>query len=328
LTEIKKELRYLIEVNKVKKINDKIFFYERKPPSSNTTLIKGNATILIDPGYNPIIKINSLEPLLKGARIRIKNIDEIWLTHNHPDHTGLAYYLLQEKQMKIVCHPSAKDLINIEPPIRGLLEKEKIDEAILQKLYPSNPTKRERIKALVRWIVKFYGSSLSIGSHAVKADDCFSEGETRNRIKIFFLPGHTNDEVGFSLGNTLITGDLIATFSFKRPAVLNVPSSDIDSAISSLKKILKISPNLILPGHGNCSKIDINLVKEIYNQTVNLRKKGISLLNKTHSFIPYFLGLQRTLPLFTLRIQERLALLYIIYKSYVKSGCIKSNLIR
>jgi len=288
-------------------------------PSSNTTLIKGNVNILIDPGYNPFMKMKALDPLLKEARIRIKNIDEIWLTHNHPDHTGLAYYLLQEKQMKIVCHPSAKDLINIEPPIRGLLEKEKIDEAILRKLYPSNPTKRERIKALVRYIVKFYGSSLSIGSHAIKADDCFSDGKIRNGIKVIFLPGHTNDEVGFSLGNTLITGDLIATFSFKRPAVLNVPSSDIDDAISSLEKILKISPDLILPGHGNFSKIDLNLVKEIYNQTFNLREKGISLLNKTHSFISYYLGLQRILPLFTLRIQERLALLYIIYKSYIKT---------
>jgi hypothetical protein len=76
---------------------------------------------------------------------------------------------------------------------------------------------------------------------------------------------------------------------------------------------------LILPGHGNYSKIDIKLIKEIYNQTINLREKGILLLKKTHSSIDYALGLQKILPLFTLRIQERLALLYIVYKSYVKT---------
>lgn len=306
-------------MNKVIKVNDKIYFYPRKTPSSNTTLIKGNVNILIDPGYNPVMKTKSISPLIKEAGIQIENIDEIWFTHNHPDHTGLAYYLLQEKEMKIVCHPSAKDFINIEPPIRGLIEKEKIDEEILKKLYPVNPKKRGEIRALVRYIVKLYGSSLSIGSHAIKADDSFSDGKLRDGIKVVFLPGHTTDEVGFSLGNTLITGDLIATFSFKRPAVLNVPSSDIDDAISSLDKILKISPGLLLPGHGNCSKIDIKIVKEIYNQTVNLRERGISLINTTHSFIPYFLNLQKILPLFTLRIQERLALLYIIYKSYIKT---------
>jgi glyoxylase-like metal-dependent hydrolase (beta-lactamase superfamily II) len=328
LTGIKKELRYLIAVNKVINIEDKIYFYHREVPSSNTTLVKGNINILIDPGYNPIWKTKSLELLMKEAKIEIKDIDEIWFTHNHPDHTGLAYYLLQEKEMKIVCHPLAKDFLNIEPPIRGLLEKEKIDDLIIEKLYPAKSKKRGRIKTFAGCIVKFYGSFLSIGSHAIIADDCFSDGELRNEIKVIFLPGHTNDEVGFFLGNILITGDLIATFSFKRPAVLNVPSSDIDEAISSLKKILEISPELILPGHGNCSKIDLNLVKEIYNQTVNLREKGISLINKTHSFIPYFLGMQRILPLFTLRIQERLALLYIIYKSYIKSVRTESNFTR
>ncbi len=305
-------------MNKVIKVNDKIYFYSRKVPSSNTTLIKGDVNILIDPGYNPTLKIRALEPLIKEAGIGIKNIDEIWFTHSHPDHTGLAYYLLQEKQMKIVCHPWGKNFITTEPPIRGLIEREKIDDAVLKRLYPIDVKRRKRIEALVRYLVKFYARFLSINSHAVKVDDCFSDEEVRYGIKVVFLPGHTLDEVGFSLGSILITGDLIATFSFKRPAVLNVPSSDIDDAISSLKKILEISPKLILPGHGNYSKIDANLVNEIYKQTINLREKGILLVRNSHSFMTYALGLQKILPTFTLRIQERLALLYIIYKSYVK----------
>jgi glyoxylase-like metal-dependent hydrolase (beta-lactamase superfamily II) len=306
-------------VNKVTKVNDKIYFYYRKVPSSNTTLVKGDVNILIDPGYNPNIKIRALDPLMKEAGIGIKDIDEIWFTHSHPDHTGLSYYLLQEKQMKIVCHPGGKSFIRIEPPIRGLIEREKIDDVILKRLYPGDEKKRRRIETLVGYLVKFYGGFLTINNHAVRIDDCFSDGETRYSIEVVFLPGHTFDEVGFSLGPTLIAGDLIATFSFKRPAVLNVPSSDIDDAISSLEKILEISPNLILPGHGNYSKIDVNLVQEIYNQTINLKKKGVLLLRNCNSFISYAFGLQKILPLFTLRIQERLALLYIIYKSYFKA---------
>ncbi len=315
-------------MNKVIKVNDEVYFYLRRVPSSNTTLIKGEVNILVDPGYNPLKKIRALEPLMKEAGIGVKNIDEIWFTHNHPDHTGLAYYLLQEKQMKIVCHPGAKNFIGLEPPIHGLIEKEKIDSEILERLYPTDIKKRKRIEALVRSLVKFYASFLTVGSHGVRVYDSFSDGEVRYGIKVFFLPGHTPDEVGFSIGSILIMGDLIATFSFKRPAVLNVPSSDIDEAISSLKKILEISPGLILPGHGNYSKIDVNLVREIYNQTLNLRERGILLVKNCHSFIPYVLGLQKILPLFTLRIQERLALLYIIYKSYVRGVCAKSNFTR
>lgn len=306
-------------MNKVTKVSDKMYFYLRKVPSSNTTLITGEMNILIDPGYNPTLKIKALDPLLREAGMEVKNIDEIWFTHNHPDHTGLAYYLLQEKEMKIVSHPLAKNFLEMEPPIRALIESEKVNGGILKKLYPTDIKKRKRIETLVRYLVKFYGQILSIGSHAMRVDDCFSDGEIRHGIKVVFLPGHTPDEVGFSLDYALVTGDLIATFSFKRPAVLNVPSSDIDDAVSSLRKILEISPKLILPGHGNYSRIDVKLVNEIYRRTVNLKKEGILLLEKTHSFIPYVLGLQKILPLFTLRIQERLALLYIIYKSYVKS---------
>jgi glyoxylase-like metal-dependent hydrolase (beta-lactamase superfamily II) len=306
-------------MNKVIKVDDNIYFYSRKVPSSNTTLIKGDVNILIDPGYNPFKKTKALDSLMNEAGIGIKDVDEIWFTHNHPDHTGLAYYLLQEKQMKIVCHPLAKKFVEIEPPIDALIETEKIDDFILERIYPAEEKKRERLAALVGYLVKFYGRLLSIGSHAVKVDDCFSDGESRYGIKVTFLPGHTPDEVGFSLNSILVAGDLIATFSFKRSAVLNVPSSDIDDAISSLKKILEISPELILPGHGNYSKIDVKLVNEIYIKTVNLKESGILLLKSTHSFIPYALELQKVLPLFTLRVQERLALLYIIYKSYIKS---------
>ena len=306
-------------MNKVVNFNDKIYFYNRKVPSSNTTLIKGDANILIDPGYNPVLKAKALKPLLRKAGISLEDIDEIWFTHSHPDHIGLTYYLLQEKQIKVVCHPLAKDLIEIEPPIRGLIETEKFEESILKKLYPKNPGKRKRLEALVHFIVKFYATFFTVGNHAFKADDYFAHGDSRHGIRIVFLPGHTFDEVGFSIGSTLITGDLIATFSFKRPAVLNVPTSDIDDAISSLKKILEISPELILPGHGNYSKIDVKLISEIYNQTITLREKGFLLLKNTHSFINYAFGLQKILPLFTLRIQERLTLLYIIYKSYVKN---------
>jgi glyoxylase-like metal-dependent hydrolase (beta-lactamase superfamily II) len=309
----------LTEVNKIIKINDKIYFFLRIVPSSNTTLIKGDANILIDPGYNPIKKASALGPLIKEAGIEIKDIDEIWFTHNHPDHTGLAYYLLQTKQMKIVCNPLAKKFLEREPPLRGLMETEKIDDSILRRIYPAQAKKRKRLASLVRNMVKFYGRPLSIGSHAVQVDDCFSPGESRYGINVLFLPGHTPDEVGFSLNSTLITGDLIATFSFKRPAVLNVPSSDIDEAISSLKKIMKISPKLILPGHGNYKKIDAKLINEIYRQTVELKEKGIRLVKNSHSFIPYALGLQKFLPFFTIRLQERLALLLIIYKSYVKA---------
>ncbi len=301
----------------IKKISDNIYFYSRFVPSSNTTLIKGEPNILIDPGYNPRGAVSSLSPLFKETGITVKDIDELWLTHNHPDHTQMAYYLLQERDMKVVCHPKAKSIVETEPPLVGLIKIEK--EGILpiiNRIYPGRKGKKKTLENVLSFMIYLYGKPLSIGAHAISVTDTFSEGEERYGIKITFLPGHTPDEMGFLLGRTLITGDLIATFNFKRPAVLNIPSSDIDEAISSLKKIIALSPEWILPGHGACVRIDKGIVNEIYEQTVSLREYGISLIKKVHSPISYVLGLQKALP-FSVRIEERLALIPIIYKSYV-----------
>ena len=165
-------------------------------------------------------------------------------------------------------------------------------------------------------MIQLCGKPLSIGSHAIKIDDVFIDDEERYGIKITYLPGHTPDEMGFLHGRILITGDLIATFNFKRSAVLNIPSSDIDDAITSLEKILTLSLEWILPGHGSCVRVDRGIINEIYKRTVNLRKYGISLIKKVHSFIPYVIRLQRALPL-SITIMERLSLIPIIYKSYV-----------
>ncbi len=299
------------------KISENIYFYQRLLPSSNTSLIKGEPNILIDPGYNPDLFLHPINHFLKRAGLMLKDIDELWFTHNHPDHTQMAYYILQEKDMKVVCHPRAKPILETEPPLVGLIKMEKEGiYPILERIYPGRKGKQRNLENLLSAMIQIYGRPLSIGSHAIKVNDTFDEGEERYGIKITFLPGHTPDEVGFLLDNILISGDLIATFNFKRPAVLNIPSSDIDDAISSLEKMFSLPCEWILPGHGSCVKIDREIVKGIYEQTVKLREDGIKLIKRVHSFIPYIIGLQKIVP-FSVRLQERLSLIHIIYKSYV-----------
>jgi len=299
------------------KISENIYFYKRLLPSSNTSLIKGEPNILIDPGYNPNLFLHPINYFLKKAGLILKDIDELWFTHNHPDHTQLAYYILQEKDMKVVCHPRAKLILETEPPIAGLIELEKEGiYPVLERIYPGRKGKQRNIENLMSFMIQLYGRPLSIGSHAIKVDDTFIEGEERYGIRIIYLPGHTPDEVGFLSDNILISGDLIATFNFKRPAVLNIPSSDIDDTISSLEKMFSLPCEWILPGHGSCVKIDKEIVKGIYEQTVQLRENGIELIKRVHSFIPYIIGLQKIVP-FSVRLQERLALIHIIYKSFV-----------
>jgi glyoxylase-like metal-dependent hydrolase (beta-lactamase superfamily II) len=55
--------------------------------SSTTTLIKSNGkNIIVDPGCNKVKLLNSL----KKENLKSKDIDYVFLTHNHPDHALLA----------------------------------------------------------------------------------------------------------------------------------------------------------------------------------------------------------------------------------------------
>jgi glyoxylase-like metal-dependent hydrolase (beta-lactamase superfamily II) len=55
--------------------------------SSTTTLVKSNGkNIIVDPGCNRAKLLNSL----KKKNLKAKDIDYIFLTHNHPDHVLLA----------------------------------------------------------------------------------------------------------------------------------------------------------------------------------------------------------------------------------------------
>ncbi len=306
-------------MNKVIKISDELYFFLRKGFSSNTTLIKRDANILIDPGYNPIFKTKALVPLTEEAGVEIKDIDEIWFTHSHPDHTGLAYYLLQEKEMKICCHPLGKIFIERNPPIAGLMAAEKISDFVLERMYPKDRKKRQKIEQIGLFLVNIFARPIMVGSHAIKVDSIFLDGEKRMGAKIIFLPGHTPDEVGFLFDSNLITGDIISNFSYRKKIALNVPSSDIDDGLISLKKIIDLAPILILPGHSNCLKICTKDLKELYKQTADLKEKGISLAANSHSFFSYVIGVQKIVPLLPFRPQERLSLPHIIYKSYLKA---------
>ena len=55
--------------------------------SSTVTLVKSNGkNIIVDPGFNRTKLLDSL----KKENLEIKDIDYVFLTHNHPDHAFLA----------------------------------------------------------------------------------------------------------------------------------------------------------------------------------------------------------------------------------------------
>lgn len=73
----------------------------------NVYLIKGNALTLVDTGPKDMNTWKALQYELMKNDLRIKDIDQLVLTHYHTDHVGLSEEILQDKEIPIYSHPKA-----------------------------------------------------------------------------------------------------------------------------------------------------------------------------------------------------------------------------
>ncbi len=76
-------------------------------------------------------------------------------------------------------------------------------------------------------------------------------------IKFYTIPGHTLGSILVNINNFFFTGDLVFTNGVGR---IDLPTSDVDKMIDSLKKLVKLTENknaIIFPGHGEYGSIDL-----------------------------------------------------------------------
>jgi glyoxylase-like metal-dependent hydrolase (beta-lactamase superfamily II) len=233
------------------KLTDHVYFYQRRVPSSNTTVIKAKEQIIIDPGVST--GLNRLFSLMRRDGLNPEDTTQIWLTHAHPDHTQAAK--LMENKCKIMCHPKGREILESASPL-GTFLKEQIREVhpILKLFFSKKP-----------WIIAFLESVLTIDTwliakgiapiwRTVTIHETFEENEVDVGIpvKVIFLPGHCPSGVGFWISNDsiLIIGDLVALKSRGPVLGVNIVLSDLNYSIESLEKMKELKPKILLAGHG------------------------------------------------------------------------------
>ena len=59
-------------------------------------LIKDEKNVLVDCGHKSQSSYEQLKLALQKQGLTVKDIDEIWLTHGHPDHFGQAALLAEQ----------------------------------------------------------------------------------------------------------------------------------------------------------------------------------------------------------------------------------------
>ncbi len=238
-------------------------------------MIKEDPVTIIDPGPFDKDSNEFLKSKLKENKIKPSDIKRVVLTHGHVDHSGLAGYLEEKYYSDVFCHENdaakltldnKEKIIFKQKTFGNLLKQLNFSDTIYNSLYPL-------FKNFYRFGTKVNNINLLI-----------NEGELifeKNRLKILHLPGHTAGSCGFLFKNFFISGDVILDDVFTTP-VLEFDKNgksyrNLSNYYKTLKKILLIECENILPGHGK-DNFDCIVKAEKYIQYID--KKASEILNK------------------------------------------------
>ena len=187
-----------------------LFFGNVSPIESNSYLILGEKTILIDTGMRAPVLLENI----KNAAVKAEEIDLIVNTHCHFDHIRSNKYLKK-------AFPNAKLAAHAE------------DEPYISTANPEYTASR------------FIAGNLE----AAKVDISLKEGDKLGEYEIVHTPGHTQGSICLLNrgAGILITGDTIFAKGFTGRT--DLPGGSVEQMKASLKKLEKFRLEKILPGH-------------------------------------------------------------------------------
>lgn len=200
--------------------------------ASNAYLLVGEKILLVDTLVSK--NFNKIEESFKSGNIKLEDIDFIFITHCHQDHTG---NLAKLKEI------SGADVIAGEgdaPVIEGKEDP---------RLY-SNLSMPGRIISIVPdSLIKKYSSFPS-----ATVDRPVSDGDRIEELglEVIALPGHTRGGVGLydKEGKRAFTGDIVSNYFGKIGMPILMASYGLQEIIASQAKLASLGLNTVYPGHG------------------------------------------------------------------------------
>ncbi len=213
-------------------LQDGVFWYREKGVlDANTYVIRGEQTVLIDPGLG-----NYLGLLLKEMQedgIAPKEVDVIAITHLHPDHCDATAALKDVSGAKVAVHSSQWEY-------RDML----LEEA-------------SRV--------------LGIEAKKFKVDFVFEDSLEHTELRIQHTPGHSPESICFYAVDkkTLISGDLVFDKGIGRTDLPFGNNEELINSINTISaldtELLLPGHGAILKGLSNV-KMNYDFIREHYLQ--------------------------------------------------------------
>lgn len=258
----------------------------------NVYLIKGDALTLVDTGPKDMNTWKALQYELMKKDLRIKDIDQLVLTHYHTDHVGLTEEILEDKPMPIYSHPKAAPYLERESRFMQMRD------AHFTTLFSLHGVPTPLLKVL--YDIEAYLHQYDV---PVKVNHFLQEGDSLPGYKdweIIETPGHSPDHISLYNRSTyeLIGGDHIIKHissnalvepgygSIERPRALVVYQE-------ALEKLLKHTIQVVYSGHGE-EVYDAHTL--IRNRVTKQRERADQILSLLEERITSFELSQKLFP--------------------------------
>lgn len=212
----------------------------------NTYLIKGDRLTLIDAGIRTAEAKEAFEAGLNKAGYHLPDIEQVILTHHHPDHIGL----LDEFNVPIYGHEYAGNWLSYNEPFMHW-----------RKEFFSALFKEFGIPAAMHKMAGNLEKTLRFGSQKSRLSGFLKEGDTVPGLpdfRVFETPGHAQSHLVFyrEKDGLLLAGDHILKTVSSNPLIEPPQERGEARAKSllqyndSLTKLIDLDIGRVMTGHG------------------------------------------------------------------------------
>lgn len=206
-------------------------------------LIKDEKTILVDCGYKSDESWELLKNALKEQGRSVEDVDEIWLTHAHVDHCGLAARVQEVSETKIMAHPLDEIHLqgNNSERFDEFFNEMGIPEKVIRSMEKQLDVLRQYMDPVpvTDWVEE--GDKLESGIHS---------------FDVMHTPGHAPGHISmFNQEGICFGGDvLLQHISTNAFVTFNNQTGERNHSLqllrSSLDRFISPNINLVAPGHG------------------------------------------------------------------------------
>lgn len=204
-------------------------------------LIHDEKIVLVDCGHKAENAYELIKKELDKFNLNIADIDEIWLTHGHPDHYGQAAYL--EELSGAVVYGHQKERANFA----GNDDGELFEEFFSRQGIPRNH--RNLMIEQLDWLQQF---QMPLQPTWVEEGDTLTAGELSFEVK--HSPGHAPGHLAFFSDEILFAGDVLLEH-ISTNALINFDPDTRQRNKSLLQyrdslQWIRQQQGMVLPGHG------------------------------------------------------------------------------